>query len=207
MRIAIISGPLLVATAIATGGSRSQQAVSTREMSNVFGSLYSVYDTAGIIERYRAEHRGIPKANGPAELSRAIFGDDGLTRYLVDPWGTPLHVESSPEKGYLIVSAGSDRKFDRATWSERAATTTPEDDVVLRDGEMIRSPVAWASTFVANARGLAESRDRVLDAGKHASTVAHLRALLSSILTYQAVEGRDLAVRDIEGLRRVLVPK
>lgn len=197
---------LVLSGAVSFGSGDSQPAVPVPEIAKVFTTLYAVYDTAGIIERHRAEKGAIPRANGPAELSRAIFGDDAGAKYLVDPWGTPLHIESGPA-GYLIVGAGSDRKFDRTTWTVRAATTTAADDVVLRDGELIRSPADWANTYIATARGLPASRDRLLDAGKHARTVSQLRALMSSILTYQAVEGRDLAVRDIEGLRRALVPK
>lgn len=202
----ISAAVFVLCTAVPIGGAGMQQAVSTSDAANVFKSLYSVYDTAALIERHRAEHGAIPRANGPGELSRAIFGDDAGAKYFVDPWGTPLHIESAPS-GYLIVAAGSDRKFDRATWTTRAATTTAADDVVLRDGDLIRSPVAWAETSIAGASGLAGSRDRLLDTAKHASTVSQLRALMSSILTYQAVENKDIAARDIEGLRRALVPK
>jgi hypothetical protein len=198
---------IVVLAAAMSLGADPQPVASTRDVANVFTSLYAVYDTAGITERYRAEHGAIPRANTPAELARALFKDDTAARFLVDGWGTPLHIESDPGKGYLIVAAGADGKFDRTQWSQRAATTTAADDVVFRDGELIRSPVAWVTGYVANAPGLAESRERLLEASRYAKTVSSLRALASSIATYEALENKRIPVRDMEALRGALEPK
>ncbi len=198
---------ILVAAAVSICSVQAQPAVSRRDVAGVFTSLYLVYDSALLTERYRTEHGAIPLANGPAELSRAIFGDDGAAKNLIDPWGTPLHIESTPGKGYLIVAAGSDRTFDHATWSERAATTTPADDIVFRDGELIRSPVDWATLLVFSAPDLAQAAERIRIRERHATTVSNLRALFSGIITYSVSESPKIPTGSIEDLRKALVPK
>lgn len=178
----------------------------TRDVADVFNSLYLVYDAAGAIETYRARHGAVPTASSTVELSRAMIGDDGLAKYWIDRWGTPLRVDSAPGKGYVVACAGSDRKFDPSTWTERAATHASADDIVLRDGELIRSPVDWAGTAVASTPGLDASRERLLAKSRHATTVGDLRAMASGIAVYQIQKGRLPRTSDIEGLRRELEP-
>ena len=202
-----VATTLLMSAAVWIGGAGSQPSATARDVADVFTSLYLVYDTARLTEQYRAEHGVLPRADGPATLARALFGDDAAAKYLVDPWGTPVHIESIPGKGYVIATAGSDRRFDRATWSQRGATTHPEDDVVFRDGELIRSPVDWATMTVFSARDLDEAGKRLLEKEAYRSTVSRLRALLSAILTYEAAQNKEIAIRDLESLRRALVPK
>ena len=198
-----------VASAPPTGSDlqTARAAVSaTRDVADVFQSLYFVYDAAGAIEAYRGKHGSLPKASGTVELSRAMTGDDGLAKYWIDPWGTPLRVDSTPGKGYVVASAGSDGKFDPSTWAERASTRSSADDIVLRDGELIRSPVDWAGTVFASTPGLDASRERLMAKSHHATTVGDLRAMASGIVVYQMQKGRLPQTSDMETLRRVLEP-
>ena len=208
---------VLIATAVsvqvgsvAATGERRQpsptQPSVTRDVADVFQSLYFVYDAAGAIETYRGKHGAIPKASGTVELSRAMTGDAGLAKYWIDPWGTPLRIDSTPGKGYVVASAGSDRKFDPSTWAERAATHSSADDIVLRDGELIRSPLDWAGAVFANTPGLEASRERIMAKSHHATTVGDLRAIASGIAVYQIQKGRLPRTSEIEALRRELEP-
>ena len=176
---------------------------SQEDAASAFQALYNVYDTAAILESLKAGGQ-LAKINGPAELSRAKFGNNGLVEYLVDPWGTPLHIESIPGKGYVVASAGSDRKFDRSTWEKPAQTTSTADDIVLRDGKMVRSPEEWA---LGLAKLTPERLRGALSRSKHAQTVGQLRAMVSAMITYQIDAGKLPAVPDLDGLAKHLEPK
>ena len=180
-------------------------AASEEDAANAFEALYNVYDTASILETLKVGGK-LPKISGPSELSRAKFGSDDMVEYLVDPWGTPLHIESIPGKGYVIASAGSDRKFDRSTWEKPAKTTSTADDIVLRNGKIVRSPEEWA---VRQAKLTPERLKGELSRSKHAQTVAQLRAVMTAMDVYQIDAGKlpSVKVGDIEALAKHLEPK
>ena len=179
-------------------------ATSAEDAVNAFEALYNVYDTAAILETLKVDGK-LPKISGGSELSRAKFGDEGLVEYLVDPWGTPLHIESIPGKGYVVASAGSDRKFDRSTWENAAKTTSTADDIVLRNGKIIRSPEEWA---VRLAKLTPERLKGEQSRSKHAQTVSQLRSLIVAMEAYQADAGKlpVVNVGDIDGLAKHLEP-
>jgi hypothetical protein len=179
------------------------QAATRGEITRVFQTLYAVYDTAGIVERVRLEGK-TRRISGPAELSKAMFGSDALVEMLVDPWGTPLHIEVSPSTGYLIVAAGSDRKFDRASWKTPARTTSTAADVVLRNGTLVRSPEEWA---MSQAKLTPEQLNGELSRSKHVATVSTLRSIASAMETFLAIEGKYPPVRDIDELPGRLSPR
>jgi len=54
-----------------------------------------------------------------------------------DAWGTPLRVTIEPTGDYQIVSAGEDKQFAEATWSQKPAPTFAED-IVYRNGAFVR---------------------------------------------------------------------
>jgi hypothetical protein len=178
------------------------RAASEKDAADVFTALYNVYDTAALLESLKTAG-SLPKINGPAELSRMKFGSDALVEYLVDPWGTPLHIESTPGKGYVIASAGSDRKFNRSTWSKAAKTTSTADDIVLRDGKIVRSPEEWATEM---ARLAPERLKREQAQSKHVQTVAQLRTLISAMQTYEVSAGKLPPAADIKELAKYLEP-
>lgn len=179
------------------------------ELVRVFDSIAAVYDAAILIEQYRAETGELPKANGVRELLQARFGDDSLValELAVDGWRTPLHIESAPGKGYLIVAAGSDRAFDRTNWSRRAEMNSAADDVVLRDGELVRSPVAWATAAAEDTGDLVQGMEQALEASRHRRTVVDLRSIAVDLITYELNENRMPAANTIGELAKQLGPE
>ena len=178
---------------------------SVEDAANAFEALYNVYDTAGILETLEVGGK-LPKISGPAALSRAKFGNEALVQYLVDPWGTPLYIESVPGKGYVVASAGSDRKFDRSVWETAAKTTSTADDIVLRNGKLVRSPEEWARR---QAKLTPERLKGEQLRSKHALTVSQLRAVMTALEMYRMDAGKFPAVKmgDIDGLAKRLEPK
>ena len=177
-------------------------AASQEDAAKAFQALYNVYDTASILETLKTDGK-LPKISGPAELARAKFGDDAMVEYLIDPWGTPLHIESVPGKGYVIAAAGSDRKFERSTWDKPAKTTSTAADVVLRDGTIVRSPEAWA---LALAKLTPEQLKGEQSRSKHAQTVSQLRTMITALTAYEIETGKLPPAGDLEALAKHLQP-
>ena len=180
----------------------SLQMAASDQITRVIDTLYVVYDTASLVERLQSEEKS-RKISGPAELSQAMFDSDALVEALVDPWGTPLHIAVTPGKGYVIAAAGSDRKFDRSSWSTPAKTASAADDVVLRDGVLVRSPEEWV---VGQAKFTPGQLRGEISRSKHQVTVASLRALASAMETRLAIEGKFPPVGDIDALAKQLEP-
>lgn len=157
--------------------------------------MSAALDVAYEIERYAIKHGRLPRAQSPAELSQALLGSDSMVEALVDAWKTPLHIESDPETNtYVVASAGADGAFQRQTWSTRAATRTANDDIVIRNGETVRWPEAWALELFDAAGGDAvESLQGALDASKAARTLADLMTIRTGIEMYVADRGRPPA--------------
>ena len=84
------------------------------------------------VEAYAADHRVYPAAATMAELQHLIEPVYIAHTPLTDAWGTEFrYVVSADGKSYRIVSAGSDRKFDEASWSASGLTSSSSDDAVL----------------------------------------------------------------------------
>jgi TonB family protein len=54
-----------------------------------------------------------------------------------DAWGTPLRVTIEPSGDYQVVSAGEDKQFAEASWSQKPAPSFAED-IVYRNGAFVR---------------------------------------------------------------------
>jgi protein TonB len=79
------------------------------------------------------------------ELQRAGGGrPNAAAPDLMDPYGTLLRISIEADT-YRIVSAGSDRKFDEASWSVEKQFSGTEGDLVLANGRMLRSNRNWLS--------------------------------------------------------------
>ena len=100
------------------------------------------FDTMRTIEAairaWRAGHDGslLALSTSPdvvAALRAARSPVSGRLRF-VDEWGTPIRVTVT-ESGYRITSAGSDRRFDRATGEGQ--TIDPAVDQVIADGTAV----------------------------------------------------------------------
>jgi len=70
-----------------------------------------------------------------------------VAEHLIDPWGTPYRVEIAGDK-FKVIGAGSDRKFEPATWSESGQFGDLAIDVVDDDGKTIRSNYTWLNRMV-----------------------------------------------------------
>jgi TonB family protein len=73
------------------------------------------------------------------ELRHAL-GTTPQLKALADPWGTPYRIDLDPVR---IVSAGSDRRFDESTWSQREQFRNLEGDVVFAGRNFVRTNHNW----------------------------------------------------------------
>lgn len=168
----------VVALAICSAFTAPLYAASAGDLAMLFETLRLVSETGDVIEGLKAKNGALPKVSTPLELSHARSGDDAILDLMIDPWGTAFHVESDPAGGYLIVAAGSDRRFDRATWTKPAQTRSTADDIVMRDGTLVRSPVEWAVATAMEAAGDPVTQlERALLLGRHKRTVADLEMI------------------------------
>jgi hypothetical protein len=174
------------------------------QLTRLFHSAGAVYDLAILIEQYRVERGVLPKAINARDLFQARFGKGDFADLATDGWGTALHIESTPGKGYLVVAAGADRKFDRASWSRREETRSTTDDIVLRDGVLVRSPVAWATTAASDVRGLDAGTNEAAARLRHQRTVANLRTIASAVLTYEIERNQVPPAKTIVALAQTL---
>lgn len=177
-------------------------ATSEGDLVDVLQTLYLVYDAAGLLESL-SEDGKLPKIGSAAELSHARFGSEEAADQLVDPWGTPLHIESIPGRGYVIAAAGSDLRFDRSSWDKAAKTKSTADDVVLRDGALVRSPEEWVNGLVNLT---ADRLQKEVSRSAHARTLADVRAIAVAMMAYEIDEGKLPSVSDIDGLAEQLEP-
>ncbi len=72
------------------------------------------------------------------EIHRALGTTMPAEVPIPDPWGTAYRID-----GLRIVSAGSDRQFDEASWKTPEQFTGTEGDVVYDDGKFIRTNHNW----------------------------------------------------------------
>jgi tetratricopeptide (TPR) repeat protein len=147
------------------------------ELEAVSYSLRAVYALAADMEAYRTAHGRLPAAKSVTELERTLYGEHGQAEFgTTDTWNTPLFVESDPERNsYTVAAAGSDKTFDRTTWSSSAKTRNTADDIVIRDGAVVRSPEAWADEML-RASGFDVEKARA--AGRETPDPRHTRMLM-----------------------------
>jgi hypothetical protein len=180
---------------------------TAEELAAVFDSLYKVYDMAGGIERHRAELHQLPQVSSATEMLQVLYGSadlQAMDKFQLDGWGNPLQVESAPGKGYVVAAAGSDRRFAPESWSKTEETHSAADDIVLRDGVMVRSPLAWAMAAAAQRSGLAAGSSREIERGRHGRTLATLRNTSGILMSYRTDHGRLPPARTPEELVRAL---
>lgn len=80
-------------------------------------SLGDLRSLAICVQAYVIDNKRLPKPSTPEEL-KALFEPMYIkTCSLADAWGTPLRYVVSPDgTSYRVISAGSDPKFDPASW-------------------------------------------------------------------------------------------
>jgi hypothetical protein len=84
------------------------------------------------VDAYWVDHNAYPAATTMAELQHALEPVYIAHAPATDAWGTGFRYVVAPDgKSYRIVSAGSDRKFDEASWSASGLTSVSSDDAVI----------------------------------------------------------------------------
>jgi TonB family protein len=71
----------------------------------------------------------------------------------VDAWGTPMRIVVNPDGKYRIVSAGSDKVFNEASWASAPKADFAED-LVYENGRMIRNVKHAEVLQAANVRAM-----------------------------------------------------
>lgn len=91
------------------------------------------------VEAYWADHNRYPAAKDMDELEDALSPVYVKEMPEKDEWGTEFVYEVSKDgQSYTIASAGSDKKFARATWTAPAFSVHSADDLVYRNGDFAR---------------------------------------------------------------------
>lgn len=163
------------------------------DLAPVLESLEAVYDTAREIDMYVIEHDRLPEK----------------AKDRVDGWGTPLLVEFDRAKNeYVIASAGSDKKFNRAEWSQRAETQNDATDIVLRNHERVRWPETWATARVKAAAGdIDTSAAATLERSRAHRTIVDMMVIKVAIETYADEHGGALPnATSVDALAPLLEP-
>lgn len=87
------------------------------------------------IEAYGIDHPEYPRARTMEELRALIQPTYIANTPMKDAWGTPFrYVASDDGSSYRIVSAGSDRVFEEATWATPAFLSSSARDAVMTSG-------------------------------------------------------------------------
>ena len=87
------------------------------------------------------------------EVRRVIGWMPDTMAGMVDPWGTPYRFDVDAER---VVSAGSDREFDVASWLQSEQFTGLEGDVVWLKGNFIRTNHNWLCSQVTSGGAAAK---------------------------------------------------
>jgi hypothetical protein len=91
------------------------------------------------VEAYGMDHNRFPAAKDINELKSLIEPTYIRTTPSTDGWGTPILYRASADgQSYVIASAGSDKKFDEATWATTGYFTSSKEDMVLTEKEATR---------------------------------------------------------------------
>jgi hypothetical protein len=99
---------------------------------------FSMRELSLLLEAYKTDHGRYPAARDNAHLIELLRPYRALES-LDDAWGTELNVVISADGATNeIVSAGSDRTFDRKSWASGGTLTDTGADAVLRNGEFVR---------------------------------------------------------------------
>lgn len=84
------------------------------------------------LDAYRMDHHAYPSGSTLQEAASAVEGKYIQRVAMHDAWGRPYLYERT-ESGFLLVSAGADGKFDRATWTSAAQLDSLDGDAVISD--------------------------------------------------------------------------
>lgn len=137
------------------------------EIAKGFENLRNVLSGAQILE-FRASTGTVPQ----------------FDQTFADPWGMPYRIDVEQRR---IVGAGSDRKFDEATWNTFEQFAGLEGDVVFQNGRLVRSNRNWLYW-------------RVTPAGRSAAELEKLRSAEAAFMVMRTSEMQKLAAVQVTGL-------
>jgi hypothetical protein len=137
MRKLVVSAALIVA---AFGGwgwqSRAggQPRVVVDDLYHAVTTLRDVNSLGIAVEAYWQDHREYPRVTTAAELVKLLAPTYAAHLESQDAWGTDIKYLPSPDhQDYRLVSAGSDRRFEEATWSVAGVFTDSKQDALFSD--------------------------------------------------------------------------
>jgi hypothetical protein len=123
--------------------SPSLQAVSPRQCNRKLTdralacteTLVSMRSIQTAVEAYAVKNSRYPAAKSMSELRDLVQPAFIKVTPLTDAWGTEFrYLPSADGKSYRIVSAGSDRAFDEASWGTSGLLESSKEDAVVSSG-------------------------------------------------------------------------
>ncbi len=104
-------------------------------------TMRDMYSLSIAIRAWQMDHGALPQVKSTAELGPMLAPAYMRTFESNDAWGTPIRYVVSPDgKTFMLVSAGSDKTFDEASWSTEGVSLNSKDDAVY-GGHFVRK---WA---------------------------------------------------------------
>ncbi len=95
-------------------------------------TLLSLHAIQGAVEAYAAATKAYPKAATYAELRTLLEPAYAKSLPATDAWDTSFrYVPPKDGASYLLVSAGSDRAFQEASWTTLGITSSSAEDAVV----------------------------------------------------------------------------
>jgi hypothetical protein len=102
-------------------------------------TYFDIRSIATSLEAWATDHNNqYPEVSGPEAVQALVQPMYIMSFPAHDAWGHPYRIESTA-KGYRIISAGADGKFDESTWSTPGKNLPTSDDAVYVNGKFVRS--------------------------------------------------------------------
>lgn len=133
-----------------------------RQLTAVRASALVLETLNSLAVQYQKTHGDFSKlAAAKDPLTTLVDESGGNRRLLQDAWGTPIRM-TVDSKGYRFMSAGSDRKFDSASWKVQAGAN-PAEDVILENGAFVRrvDEKTFAQSIKASVAAVPQPPDAV----------------------------------------------
>ena len=146
MRQLVAAGVLMIAAIGGIGGALRAES-KTAVVDDMYHAVTTLRDVNSLgisIEAYWRDHKEYPRVETAAELVKLLAPSYAAHLESQDAWGTDIkYVPSSDYQDYRLVSAGSDHRFDEASWRSPGVFTDSKQDAVF-SGHFLRK---WAIDF------------------------------------------------------------
>ncbi len=108
--------------------------LQSRIVDDVYHAITTVRDMYSLgvsLEAFRLDNKRYPNVKSSVELKAALQGRYAAVLATDDAWGTPIkYVPTADGQSYRLVSAGSDRSFNEASWDQAGILTDSKEDAV-----------------------------------------------------------------------------